>query len=62
MRTLIESPRVHEQVQKMRPGRPVKAILHRGNYGNNSFLVVYEDGTSERLKVPPIPKHQRIPK
>jgi hypothetical protein len=60
MRTLIESPRVRSQVEAMRPGQPVHEILHRGNYPNNMFLVVYQDGTSERLTVPPISKKRGI--
>jgi hypothetical protein len=59
MRTLVASPRVRAQVEAMRPDKPVQLILHRGNYQQNTFLVVYQDGTSERLTVPSISKHRR---
>lgn len=57
-RTLVDSSRVLEQVRQMRPLKKIRTILHRGNYPRNTFLVVYEDESSETLTVPPISKHR----
>jgi hypothetical protein len=53
VRNLVESPRVRAQVEALRPDKPVRSILSRGNYPKRTFLVVYEDQTAEILTLPP---------
>jgi len=60
MRTLVESPRVREEIQKLYPNRKIKSILSRGNYAKGTFLVIFEDRKltepGEMVTIPPVPK------